>query len=94
LLQKNGIIMPKILYKKYQLNLLIVIKMPNMTLAIPDKLHKFMKEHKEIRWTEVVRRSLWDYVYKMQLMEQKETEHKSHNDSKDKNKNSKQQNII
>jgi len=45
--------------------------MPNMTLAIPDKLHKFMKEHKEIRWTEVERRSLWDYVYKMQRMEQR-----------------------
>ena len=68
--------------------------MPNMTLAIPDKLHKFMKEHKEIRWTEVVRRSLWDYVYMMQRMKQKETEHKSHNESVTKNKNSKQQNLI
>lgn len=68
--------------------------MPNMTLAIPDKLHKFIKEHKEIRWTEVVRRSLWDYVYMMQRMEQKETEHKSNNDSLNKNKSSKQQNII
>ena len=45
-----------------------------MTLAIPDKLHKFMKEHKEIRWTEIVRRSLWDYVYKMQRMEKREAE--------------------
>ena len=48
--------------------------MPNMTLAIPDKLHTFMKEHKEIRWTEIVRRALWDYVYKMQRMEQREAE--------------------
>ena len=77
MLQKNGIIMPKILYKKYKLNILIVVIMPNMTLAIPDKLHKFMKEHKEIRWTEIVRRSLWDYVYKMQRMEQREAERES-----------------
>jgi len=62
--------------------------MPNMTLAIPDKLHEFMKEHKEIRWTEIVRRSLWDYVYKMQRMEQNEAERESKED------NSKQQNII
>ena len=69
--------------------------MPNMTLAIPDKLHKFMKEHKEIRWTEVVRRSLWDYVYKMQRMEQSEAERESSlNDSSSKTNNSGQQNLI
>jgi len=62
--------------------------MPNMTLAIPDKLHKFMKEHKEIRWTEIVRRSLWDYVYKMQRMEQREAEREL------KENDTKQQNII
>jgi len=86
--------MPKILYKKYKLNLLIVVIMPNMTLAIPDKLHKFMKEHKEIRWTEIVRRSLWDYVYKMQRMEKREAERESDNESVEENKNSKQQNLI
>jgi len=71
LLQKNVIIMPKFLYKDYFLSIFIVINMVNMTLAIPEKLHKFMKEHKEIRWTEVVRRALWDYVYKIQRMEKK-----------------------
>jgi len=63
--------MPKFLYKDYFLSIFIVINMVNMTLAIPEKLHKFMKEHKEIRWTEVVRRALWDYVYKIQRMEKK-----------------------
>ena len=28
-----------------------------------------MKEHKEVRWTEIVRRALWDYAYKIQRME-------------------------
>ena len=51
--------------------------MPNMTLAIPDKLHKFMKEHKEIIGTEIVRRSLLDYDYKMQRMEELEAERES-----------------
>ena len=45
---ENGLIMSKLFYSRIS-QLLIVIKMPNMTLAIPDKLHKFMKEHKEIR---------------------------------------------
>jgi len=69
--------------------------MPNMTLAIPDKLHEFMKEHKEIRWTEIVRRSLWDYVYKVQRMEQREAERESAlNDSSNKTNHSGQQNLI
>ena len=29
--------------------------MVNMTLAIPEELHKTMKQHPEIKWTEVVR---------------------------------------
>ena len=40
--------------------------MPNITLSLPEKFYKFMKEHKEVIWTEIVRRSLWDHVYKMQ----------------------------
>ena len=32
--------------------------MTNITLAIPDNLHKRMKHHSEIRWSEVVRKSI------------------------------------
>ena len=32
--------------------------MPNITLAIPEDLHTKMKEHSEIRWSEVVRKSI------------------------------------
>ena len=32
--------------------------MANMTLAIPDELHKKMKQMSEIRWSEVARRAI------------------------------------
>jgi len=31
--------------------------MANMTLAIPDELHAIMKEHADIRWSEVARQA-------------------------------------
>ena len=64
--------------------------MPNITLSVPEKLYKIMKEHKEIRWTTIVRRALWDYVYEMQRKEKIVYEH----DSKEKNDEPKQQNLI
>lgn len=32
--------------------------MPNMTLAVPEELHREMRRHPEIKWAEVVRRAL------------------------------------
>ena len=32
--------------------------MPNLTLAIPEELHEKMKKHSEIRWSEVVRKTI------------------------------------
>lgn len=32
--------------------------MVNMTLAIPEPLHKIMKKHPEIKWTEVARQAV------------------------------------
>ena len=32
--------------------------MVNMTLAIPEHLHRIMKKHSEIKWTEVVRKAI------------------------------------
>ena len=43
--------------------------MPNMTLAIPKELHKIMKEHREIRWTEVARRAMWEQARKLELLD-------------------------
>ncbi len=30
----------------------------NMTMAVPEKLHKIMKKHPEIKWTEVARQAI------------------------------------
>lgn len=32
--------------------------MVNITMAIPEELHKLMKKHKEIKWTEVARQAI------------------------------------
>ena len=60
--------------------------MPNMTFAIPDTLHKFIKAHNEVNWSEVGRRALWDYARKIERMEQREDERESDNGSIDKKK--------
>ncbi len=43
--------------------------MANITLAIPDKLHKKIKKHPEIRWSEVARHAMTEYVGKLELMD-------------------------
>jgi len=44
--------------------------MTNMTLAIPEDLHKIMKKHKEIKWTEVARQAMWERARRLELMDQ------------------------
>ena len=44
--------------------------MPNLTLSIPDELHTRMKKHSEIRWSEVVRKSLSEKVETLDLLDQ------------------------
>ncbi len=43
--------------------------MVNLTLAIPEDLHEKMKEHSEIRWSEVVRKSIAEKIEDLELME-------------------------
>ena len=43
--------------------------MPNITLAIPEDLHTKMKEHSEIRWTEVVRKSISEKIEDLEVMD-------------------------
>lgn len=42
--------------------------MPNLTLAIPEELHRKMKEHSEIRWSEVVRKAIAEKIESLELM--------------------------
>lgn len=43
--------------------------MPNMTLSLPDDIHKMMKKHTQIRWSEVARRAIIEEVRKLAIME-------------------------
>jgi len=43
--------------------------MPNITLSLPNELHKFVKKHNEINWSEIARRAISIQAKKIQLME-------------------------
>ena len=43
--------------------------MPNVTLSIPEELHKKMKKHSEIRWSEVVRKSISGKIEDLEIMD-------------------------
>lgn len=43
--------------------------MTNMTLAVPEDLHRIMQKHKEIKWSEIARQALWDHARKLELMD-------------------------
>ena len=43
--------------------------MTNMTLAIPEELHKLMRKHKHIKWSEVARKAIQDQARKLDLMD-------------------------
>jgi hypothetical protein len=43
--------------------------MPNITLSIPSELHKFVKKHNEINWSEIARRAISTQAKKIQIME-------------------------
>ena len=43
--------------------------MTNITLAIPKELHTRMREHSEIRWSEVVRKSISQKIEDLDIMD-------------------------
>jgi len=43
--------------------------MTNITLAIPEDLHTKMKEHSEIRWSEVVRKTISQKIEELDMMD-------------------------
>ena len=42
--------------------------MINLTLSIPEQLHTKMKKHSEIRWSEVVRKSISQKIEDLEMM--------------------------
>ncbi len=43
-------------------------KMPNMTLSIPEELHKKMKSMSDIRWSEIARRAIEQRMNDLEIM--------------------------
>ncbi len=43
--------------------------MTNITISIPSELCEKMKKHAEVKWSEVVRKSIADYINKMEIIE-------------------------
>jgi hypothetical protein len=43
--------------------------MVNMTLAIPDELHKKMRRRPEIKWSEIARRAIRMYVEELEQLD-------------------------
>jgi hypothetical protein len=43
--------------------------MPNMTLALPQELHEFVKKHNEVNWSEISRRAMQDHAKRITLLE-------------------------
>jgi len=43
--------------------------MVNMTIAIPDELHRKMRKRPEIKWSEIARRAIRLYVEEMEQLD-------------------------
>jgi hypothetical protein len=41
----------------------------NVTLAVPEELHRIMRGHPEIKWSEVARQAMWDFARKLELLD-------------------------
>lgn len=43
--------------------------MPTMTLAVPDDLYQKIRAHREVKWSEIARRAMWDYAMRLELLD-------------------------
>lgn len=43
--------------------------MVNVTVSIPEELYVKMKKYSEVKWSEVVRKALTDYVGRLEIIE-------------------------
>lgn len=43
--------------------------MPNITLSLPEDIYRKMKNYSEIRWSEVIRKAIAEYLEKLEEIE-------------------------
>lgn len=46
-----------------------VITMANITLSLPEELYQKLKAHPEIRWSEVARKAIQQYLDELELLD-------------------------
>jgi len=44
--------------------------MPNVTLAVPEELHRIMRNHPEIKWSEIARHAMKEYATHLEVLDQ------------------------
>ena len=47
----------------------IIAAVPNITLSLPADLHRKMKRHPEVKWSEVVRRAIAQRIQDLERMD-------------------------
>jgi metal-responsive CopG/Arc/MetJ family transcriptional regulator len=45
------------------------LELVNVTVSVPEDLYEKMKKYSEVRWSEVVRRALMEYVGRLEVVE-------------------------
>jgi len=45
--------------------------MPNITISIPEKLYERMRKYSEVKWSEVVRKALTEYIGRLEIRERR-----------------------
>lgn len=48
----------------------MVLAMPNMTFSVPDDLHREMRAHPDVKWSEVARSALRREVERLHYLDQ------------------------
>ena len=43
--------------------------MTNVTFAVPEELHKVMKNHPEIKWSEIARHAMKEYATRLEILD-------------------------
>ncbi len=43
--------------------------LPNITLSVSEDIHSIMKQHGEIKWSEIARRAISEYAKKLDLLD-------------------------
>jgi len=43
--------------------------MPEITLSIPEDAYKKVKEHEEVRWNEVIKDAIIEYIWRLEKRE-------------------------